>query len=295
MEFDEYLRTRREIVEEELNNCFPETLFPETLVKSIRYSLLNSGKRIRPILMLAVADMFGTPYQTILPFACAVEMIHTYTLIHDDLPAMDNDDYRRGKLTNHKVFGDAIAILAGDALLTEAFRIMSEAALKNKFSSKKTLEVIYEISSGCGINGVVGGQVMDILSENKTIDLPTLQYIHTHKTGALIVAVVRAGAILSFATKRDLQRLTEYGKCLGLAFQIQDDILDVEGSFEKLGKKPGVDSAKKKNTYPSLVGMKESKEMLAQLMDKAYKVLLPYDEKAKYLRNFIFYLQNRQS
>jgi len=295
MEFDEYLRTRREIVEEELNNYFPETLFPETLVKSIRYSLLNSGKRIRPILMLAVADMFGTPYQTILPFACAVEMIHTYTLIHDDLPAMDNDDYRRGKLTNHKVFGDAIAILAGDALLTEAFRIMSEAALKNKFSSKKTLEVIYEISSGCGINGVVGGQVMDILSENKTIDLPTLQYIHTHKTGALIVAVVRAGAILSFATKRDLQRLTEYGKCLGLAFQIQDDILDVEGSFEKLGKKPGVDSAKKKNTYPSLVGMKESKEMLAQLMDKAYKVLLPYDEKAKYLRNFIFYLQNRQS
>lgn len=295
MDFDVYLRTRRELIEEQLSSYFPESLFPETLVKSIRYSLLDSGKRIRPILMLAVADLFETPYERILPFACAVEMIHTYTLIHDDLPAMDDDDYRRGKLTNHKVFGEAIAILAGDALLTEAFRIMTEAALKNKFSPKKTLEALYEISSNCGIKGVVGGQVMDIVSENKKIDLPTLQYIHTHKTGALILAVVRMGAILSHASKKDIERLSEFGRCLGLAFQIKDDILDIEGSFEKLGKKPGVDTEKKKNTYPSVVGLKESKELLEQLTEKAYKALLPFDERAMYLRNFIFYLQNRQS
>ncbi len=295
MNFYDYIATRRDIIERHLNDYFPDTLFPETLVKSIRYSLLNTGKRIRPILMLAVADLFGKPYENVLAFACAAEMIHTYTLIHDDLPSMDNDDYRRGRLTNHKVFGEAIAILAGDALLTEAFRIMTEASIKNRLSPKRTLEAIYEIAYGCGINGVVSGQVMDILSENKKIDMPTLQYIHTHKTGALIVAVIRAAAILCFARKKDLERLTEYGKCLGLAFQIQDDILDVEGSFEKLGKKPGVDSARKKNTYPSLVGMEESKEMISRLADRAYKMLLPYDEKAKYLRSFIFYLQNRQS
>ncbi len=295
MDFEEYLRSRREIIEEKLKSYFPENVYPELLTKAIRYSLLDSGKRIRPILMLAVADLFETPYERVLPFACAVEMIHTYTLIHDDLPAMDNDDYRRGKLTNHKVFGEAMAILAGDALLTEAFKIMAEASVLNKFSPKKTVQVIYEISSNCGIKGVVGGQVVDIISEGKVIDLPTLQYIHTHKTGALILAVVRAGAIISFATKKDLQRLTEYGRCLGLAFQIRDDILDIEGSFEKLGKKPGADITRKKNTYPSIVGLKESKEILEQLTEKAYRSLLPYDEKAKYLRNFIFYLQNRQS
>lgn len=295
MEFEQYLRSRKELIEAQLNNYFKENAFPEILTKSIRYSLLDSGKRIRPILMLAVADLFKAPYEIILPFACAVEIIHTYTLIHDDLPAMDNDDYRRGKLTNHKVFGDAIAILAGDALLTEAFRIMADTALNNSFSPKKTLLAIHEVSSKCGINGVVGGQVMDIVSEDKIIDLPTLEYIHTHKTGALILAVVRTGAILSGARKKDLVRLTEYGKCLGLAFQIKDDILDVEGSFEKLGKKPGADLNKKKNTYPSIIGMKESKEIFEQLMAKAYKALLPYDERAKYLRNFIFYLQDRQS
>lgn len=295
MVFEEYLSSRKELIEKELERFFPESLFPDILVKAIRYSLLNSGKRIRPILMLAVADLFETPYERILPFACAIEMIHTYSLIHDDLPAMDNDDYRRGKLTNHKVFGEAIAILAGDALLTEAFRVMSEASLNNHLSPKKTLEAIYEISAGCGIKGIVGGQVMDILSEDKKIDLPTLQYIHTHKTGALILASIRASALLCYAKKRDLQRLSDYGKYLGLAFQIRDDILDVEGSFEKLGKKPGADISKKKNTYPSLLGMSEAKSVLSQLTDKAYKAILPYDEKAKYLRSFIFYLQNRQS
>lgn len=295
MNFDTYLQTRREIIEEQLDKYFPENLFPEILIKSIRYSLLDSGKRIRPILMLAVADLFETPYEKVLPFACAVEMIHTYTLIHDDLPAMDDDDYRRGKLTNHKVFGEAIAILAGDALLTEAFKIMTEAALKNKISPKKTIEALYEISSRCGVNGVVGGQVMDIISENKKIDLPTLQYIHTHKTGALILAVVRMGAILCNASKKDIERLSEYGRCLGLAFQIKDDLLDIEGTFEKLGKKPGADTTKNKNTYPSIVGFKESKDILEQLTDKAYKAILQYNERAMHLRNFIFYLQNRQS
>ncbi len=295
MRLNNYLNTRREIIEEELKKYFPNDFHPEILTKSIRYSLLDGGKRIRPILVLAVADLFDTPYEKVLPFACAIEMIHTYTLIHDDLPAMDNDDYRRGKLTNHKVYGDAIAILAGDALLTEAFRIMSEHSLSNLVSPKKALLAIYEVAYRCGIKGVVGGQVMDIISENKEIDFATIEYIHTHKTGALILASIRVGALLSKITKKDLQRLTTYGKKIGLAFQIMDDILDIEGSFEKLGKKIGADIEKKKNTYPSIIGIKESKELLNNLTNDAIEAITHYGKKAKILEDFAKYLRDRQS
>lgn len=295
MSFEDYLNSRKEIIETELKKYFPEDIYPEILGSSIRYSLLDAGKRVRPILLLAVADLFNTPYEKALPFACGIEMIHTYTLIHDDLPAMDNDDYRRGKLTNHKVYGDAIAILAGDALLTEAFRIMTEKSLENNVSPKKALQAIYEISFRCGIKGVVGGQVMDIISENKSIDEATIEYIHTHKTGALILASIKVGAIISKTTKRDLERLTTYGKKIGLAFQIMDDILDIEGSFEKLGKNIGSDSAKKKNTYPSVIGLKESKELLGSLTEEAIKAIEIYGDRASILRDFAIFLRDRQS
>lgn len=290
-----YLKSRKEIIEKELERYFSEDVFPEVLVDSIRYSLLDGGKRVRPVLVLAVADLFDTPYEKVLPFACAIEMIHTYTLIHDDLPAMDNDDYRRGKLTNHKVYGDAIAILAGDALLTEAFRIMSEDSISKGLNPKKALQAIYEISFRCGIKGVVGGQVMDIISENKDIDFATIEYIHTHKTGALILASIRIGAILSKATKSDLKRLTVYGEKIGLAFQIMDDILDIESSFEKLGKKIGADLEKKKNTYPRIIGLKESKALLSELTNDAIKAIEFYGDKASILKDFAIYLRDRQS
>ncbi len=295
MAFEKYLNSRKEIVEEELKKYFPENIYPEIIGSSIRYSLLDAGKRVRPVLMLAVADLFDTPYQQVMPFACAIEMIHTYTLIHDDLPAMDNDDYRRGKLTNHKVFGDAIAILAGDALLTEAFRIMTEKSLELKIPPKKALRALYEIAFRCGIKGVVGGQVMDIICENKDIDEATIEYIHTHKTGALILASINVGAILSNTTKKDLDRLSIYGKKIGLAFQIMDDILDIEGSFEKLGKKTGVDEAKNKNTYPKVVGLKTSKDLLNELTEDAITALKYYGKKAKVLKDFALYLRDRQS
>ncbi len=295
MAFEKYLNSRKELIESELKKYFPENLYPEIIGNSIRYSLLDAGKRVRPILVLAVADLFDTPYEKVLPFACAIEMIHTYTLIHDDLPAMDNDDYRRGKLTNHKVFGDAIAILAGDALLTEAFRIMTEKSFELKIPPKKALRAIFEISFRCGIKGVVGGQVMDIICEDKEIDEATIEYIHTHKTGALILASINVGAYLSDTKKKDIERLSLYGKKIGLAFQIMDDILDIEGSFEKLGKKTGADAEKKKNTYPRVIGLKASKDLLFELTENAIAAIEFYGKKAKVLKDFAIYLRDRQS
>lgn len=293
--FEEYLKSRKIIVDEAIKDYFGRYTYPEELGNAMRYSLIDAGKRIRPILTLAVADLFDVPYNEVLPFAVAIETIHTYTLIHDDLPSMDNDDFRRGKPTNHKVFGEAIAILAGDAMLTEAFRIMAEESIKNKVSPRKALMAIAEIAKRCGVNGVVGGQVIDVLSENKKIDFPTLEYIHTHKTGALILASIRVGLILSNAKKDDFERLSTYGEHVGLAFQIMDDILDVEGDFEKLGKKVGVDRDKNKNTYPSLIGMAQSKEILYNLTRRAIEVLKPYGSKADFLREFAIFLSNRQN
>lgn len=295
MRFEEYFESRKTIIDNALGGYFPAGAYPEELSNSMRYSLLDAGKRVRPVLTLATAELFDTPIETVLPFACAIEMIHTYTLIHDDLPAMDNDDFRRGKPTNHKVFGEAIAILAGDALLTEAFRIMTEETIKNKIPAKKAVAAISEISSRCGIKGVVGGQVMDILSENKTVDFSTVEYIHTHKTGALILASIRVGGILSKTKKTDMDRLTKYGKCIGLAFQITDDILDIEGSFEKLGKQTGADINKKKNTYPSVLGMKQSKDILNGLTETAVRAIDCFGEKAHILKEFAEFLRNRQN
>jgi geranylgeranyl diphosphate synthase type II len=292
--FVTYLTEKKLLIDNAINHYFSQYKFPKELCDSMKYSIVDSGKRIRPILTIATAELFDTPVDMVLPFAVAIEAIHTYTLIHDDLPAMDNDDFRRGKPTNHKVFGEAIAILAGDAMLTEAFHIMAEESINKKIPLRKAMLAINEIAFRCGVNGVVGGQVVDILSENKKINFSTLEYIHTHKTGALILASIRVGLHLSKVKKRDFDNLTKYGENIGLAFQIMDDILDVEGEFSKLGKKVGVDTEKKKNTYPSVVGLKESKEILQNLTNTAIKYLEPYGKKAQFLRDFAIYLSIRQ-
>src|SRR5262245_24634305 len=217
----------------------------------MRYSLFSGGKRIRPVLALASGEAVGAPMERILPFACALEMIHSYSLIHDDLPAMDDDDLRRGKPTNHVVFGEGMAILAGDGLLTEAFRVMAEGALRNGQDRTATLRAIREIAAGAGAAGMVGGQVADLESEQKKPTRTLVEYIHTRKTAALIRAAVRAGALVGGAQSGQFARLDRYGAAIGLAFQVADDILDVEGGTEKTGKRKGRDVELQKVTYPA--------------------------------------------
>lgn len=249
-----------------------EVRYPDIIWEAMRYSTLSDGKRIRPILALESARACGGDIENVIPTACAIEMIHAQSLIHDDLPCMDNDDYRRGKLTNHKVYGEAFAILAGDALLSYAPQTIIQHTPK-KADREALLKVIEEITIAAGPIGLVGGQVVDIDSENKKIDIDTFNYIHTHKTGELFKFSMRAGALLSKATDKDLEILTEYGKLIGYAFQIADDILDIIGTKETLGKTPGKDKLAKKNTHPSLFGLDKSKEEVQQLCSKAQHIL----------------------
>ena len=238
MDINRYLQEKREIVDSALERYFSmEEEFPSNLHRAIHHSLFAGGKRIRPILSIASFEAVRGKGERVLPFACALEMIHTYSLIHDDLPAIDNDDYRRGKPTCHKVFGEAIAILAGDGLLTEAFRLMTNQPAKDRPSSGEglVLDLINEVALAAGVFGIVGGQMADVESEGKAVDLPTVQYIHTHKTGAMILASVRVGAKLGGAKEEILKALTHYGESLGLAFQIVDDILNVEGKASLMG------------------------------------------------------------
>jgi geranylgeranyl diphosphate synthase type II len=271
----------------------PENMVPETLHKAMRYSVFAGGKRMRPVLCLAAAKAVGSATQALLAAACGLELIHTYSLIHDDLPAMDNDDYRRGKLTNHKVYGDAIAILAGDALLTLAFQLIAESGRDGSAPPQVVTQVLKEVAEAAGSLGMIGGQVIDIESENKMIDQDTLNYIHTHKTGALFKASVRSGALLGGATDSQLAQLTRYAECLGLAFQITDDILDVEGDSAKLGKTVGSDERKKKSTYPARYGLTESKQLARQSVDEAIAALQGFDERADILRYIAGYLLDR--
>jgi len=273
----------------------PETELPASLHSAMRYSIFAGGKRIRPVLMLAACEAVGGTSETVMPAACAMEMIHTYSLIHDDLPAMDDDDFRRGRPTNHKVYGEAVAILAGDALLTEAFVLLSNPAFQ-KADAGRTMAVIREISRCAGSHGMVGGQVVDMESEGKAeIDLATVQYIHTHKTGALIKAAVKSGAILGGATETQLAALTTYGEAIGLAFQIADDILDIEGTTEEIGKDAGSDQARGKATYPAVMGLADSKRRAAELVEMALNTLDPFDAKAEPLREIARYIIARKS
>lgn len=289
-----YLEDRQNIVEEALQRYLPEDGFPSDIYKAVHYSVFNGGKRIRPILCLAAAEAIGGDLVPAIPVACALELIHSYSLIHDDLPSMDNDDFRRGKPTCHKVFGENMAILAGDALLTEAFVLLSRAE-KVMLSAERRLAIIQEIANAAGINGMVGGQALDVISEKTGADETILQDIHRRKTGALIVAAVKSGAVMFNAGKDKIQALTEYGMHVGLAFQIADDILNVEGDSRLMGKGTGSDAARNKMTYPSLMGLQQAKEKLNQHVEAAVTSLADFDERAMPLIVIARYIRDRKS
>ncbi|WP_204140228.1 geranylgeranyl diphosphate synthase CrtE [Halomicronema sp. CCY15110] len=262
-----YLRDRQQRVEAALDASLP-TGYPETVYAAMRYSLLAGGKRLRPILCLATGDLLGGTEPMAMPTACALEMIHTMSLIHDDLPAMDNDDYRRGQLTNHKVYGEDVAILAGDALLTYAFEYV--ATQTRDVPAERILRVVADLGKAVGAEGLVGGQIVDLASEGATdVSLETLNYIHTHKTGALLRVSVTSGAILAGADEAQVNTLAQYANNIGLAFQIIDDILDITATSEALGKSAGKDLAAQKATYPSIWGLEASKQQAQTLVATA--------------------------
>lgn len=264
-------------------------LVPE-LADSMEYSLTAGGKRLRPILLMAAADAVGAKGTDFIQAACGIEMIHTYSLIHDDLPAMDNDDYRRGKLTNHKVYGEAMAILAGDALLTQAFEVI----LRQKNASPEVLlQVVNEMSIAAGPNGMVGGQVIDMLSEGKRIPMEELRKMHMGKTGALFRAAIRSGAILAGATEEQLMALTTYADRFGLAFQITDDILDVVGDEAVIGKPVGSDERNNKSTYVTLTSLEEARRLAADTVKEAVGALTIFGDRAKFLRELVEMLLER--
>ena len=275
-----YLEERRLLIDEALGRYLPEASdHPKEIHRAIRYSVFAGGKRLRPILVLAAAQIAGGQIEQALPAAAAIELIHTYSLIHDDLPAMDDDDFRRGRPTCHKVYGEAMAILAGDALLTQAFILLSGEPPLVQVDAKARLMVIHEIAQAAGGKGMVGGQVVDILQEDREVDLPTLLYLHTHKTGSLIRACLRVGGILASAGPEQMEALTRYGERIGLAFQIVDDILDLEGSLEALGKRAGSDLRKKKATFPALLGIEESRQRAHRLVEEAKESLIVFGER----------------
>lgn len=266
-----------------------KALVPE-LADSMEYSLTAGGKRLRPILVMAAADAVGAKGTDFLHVACAIEMIHTYSLIHDDLPAMDNDDYRRGKLTNHKVYGEAMAILAGDALLTQAFEVILR---QEGVPAEVLLQVVREMSVAAGPDGMVGGQVIDMLSEGKKISMAELRKMHMGKTGALFRAAIRSGAIMAGADEKQLEALTTYADCFGLAFQITDDILDVVGDEAVIGKPVGSDERNDKSTYVTLTSLEEARRLAADTVQKAVKALQIFGDKASFLRELVEMLLER--
>ena len=290
MRKEEWARRRALVEEGLLRELREDEAFDARLAESMKYSLMAGGKRLRPILLMAAADAAGGRGDDFLTSACALEMIHTYSLIHDDLPAMDNDDYRRGRLTNHKVYGAGIATLAGDALLTLAFEVL----LRQKGVSPETLvRVVREVSTAAGPDGMVGGQALDLASEGKQIDKETLRRMHMAKTGALFRAAVRSGAILAGADDAKLTALTEYADAFGLAFQITDDILDVTGDEAAIGKPVGSDERNHKSTYVTLTSLDEAKSLAREAVDRAHKALAPLGEKAAFLDELAEYLITR--
>lgn len=296
MDFKEKQKNYADIVNSFLENYLKENdLLEKSVYSAMRYSLLAGGKRLRPVLSLAVCDMLGGDIDEVLPFACAIEMIHTYSLIHDDLPAMDNDDYRRGKLTNHKKYGEALAILAGDGLLNLAFELMLESTARKCDNTENKVKAAAYIAKSSGIRGMIAGQVVDMESEGKEVSFETLEYMHRCKTGALIKAPVVSAAIICNASDEALRSLESYAENLGLAFQIKDDILDVEGSTEKLGKKVGSDESNKKTTYVSLYGLEKAKQMLRETTTEAKNNIEKFGKKADFLRELAEYLVERET
>ena len=294
MNIKSYLAKKKSIVDKTLDKLVPSTkTFPTSVHEAMRYSLFAGGKRVRPILAIAAAEALGARTSNLLPLAGSLELIHTYSLIHDDLPAMDDDDFRRGRPTCHKVYGEAIAILAGDGLLNMAFEVLSDPRRNKAVSANRLIAIINEIGAASGVRGMVGGQVVDMESEGKDIDFPTLDYIHTHKTGALIRASVRVGALYAKAGKRQFAALTSYGEFVGLAFQIADDILDITGKREEIGKDVGSDLKKGKKTFPGFYGLEGSRLRANEVADKAVHSLRDFDRKADPLRELAQYIVNR--
>jgi geranylgeranyl diphosphate synthase type II len=290
-----YLTDKKAIVDKALHKYFPQPEGPASdVIEAMRYSLFAGGKRLRPILCMAGAEAVKGAATDVLPVACSLELIHTYSLIHDDLPAMDDDALRRGKPTNHKVFGEAIALLAGDGLLTEAFHLLAAEELADRIPPYVILKVIRMIASAAGYGGMVGGQAVDIQWEGKTADFPIVEYIHTHKTGAMITASVTSGAILAGGYGWQLQAITNYGEKIGLAFQIADDILDIEGDSIAMGKTAGADKQKGKTTYPAVLGLEKSKKVQSELIKSAIHSLEKFDRRAEPLRQLAQYIIERK-
>ncbi len=295
MDLKAYLTEKRALVDKALEDCFPESEEPSSdLNRAMKYSLFAGGKRLRPILCMAGGEAVGGEGIYVLPVACALELIHTYSLIHDDLPAMDDDDLRRGKPTNHKVFGEAVALLAGDGLLTEAFNLITSVESSGRVSPLVILRVIRVISLAAGYRGMVGGQVVDIQSEGKKPDMSLVEFVHTRKTGALITASVVSGAILCGGNEHRVQAITSYGTKIGLAFQISDDILDIEGDSEAMGKRAGSDEKKGKATYPAAVGLDRSREIQSELVEAAVESLELFDMAADPLKQIARYIIERK-
>ena len=288
-----YLKERQKIVEVALDKSI-QLVYPEKIYEAMRYSLLAGGKRLRPILCLATCEMTGGTIDMAMPTACALEMIHTMSLIHDDLPAMDNDDYRRGKLTNHKVYGEDVAILAGDGLLAYAFEFVAKNT--NNVPASQVLQVISHLGRAVGAAGLVGGQIVDLEMEGKTdVSLETLNFIHNHKTAALLEACVVCGGILTGISPEELQRLSRYSQNIGLAFQIVDDILDITATQEQLGKTAGKDQKAQKVTYPSLWGLEKSKKQAQLLIEAACAELEPFGEQAQALVALAYFITSRNN
>lgn len=294
MTLAEYLADSRAQIDAELERVVPtESDYPETIHRAMRHSLFAGGKRIRPILCLAAAEALNAREEAVVRAACSLELVHTYSLIHDDLPALDNDDFRRGVPTCHKVFGEAMAILAGDALLTLAFQVIAGL---DKTPAERSRQMSAELALAAGtVRGMIGGQVADLEAEGREIDSRHLEYIHRSKTGALLRASVRLGAIAGGASDSRLASLSEYAEHIGLAFQIVDDVLDVVGSKESLGKTAGKDAAQKKATYPQLYGLDESRRMASEYLEKAVAALEPFGDQARWLRELAGMIVSRSA
>jgi geranylgeranyl diphosphate synthase, type II len=288
-----YLEEQRARVDAELDRLMPPASdYPPSIHQAMRHSVFAGGKRIRPILCLEAGRLLGGDEASLSKLGCAIEFIHTYSLIHDDLPALDNDDLRRGKPTCHVAFGEATAILAGDALLTLAFETLSAPAVTGE---ARRLRVLHELSTAIGTRGMIGGQVVDLEASGRAPDPATLEYIHSAKTGALIRAAARSGAIYAGAADADLDRVTSYGERVGLAFQVADDLLDVSGSAASLGKTPGKDGRQKKLTYPAVHGVEAAKRIAAQLAAEAQAALETYGDRARRLNEIARYLVSRET
>jgi geranylgeranyl diphosphate synthase type II len=292
MPLKEYLRERQSLIEKALNGYLPRaSAKPATIHKAMRYSLFAGGKRLRPVLALAAAEACGGSPEDALPAACAVECVHTYSLVHDDLPCMDDDDLRRGRPTSHKVFGEGIAVLAGDALLTIAFEILAQAEPTSRY---KTPALITELASASGSRWLIAGQVLDLENEGKKVTGETLKFIHRAKTAALLTTSIRLGAMSANASEAKLQSLTDFGQSLGLAFQVIDDILDVTQTTEKLGKTAGKDVAATKATYPAIFGLERSRQEAHRLTAAARDALKPFGAKGAILQEIADYLLARE-